>query len=100
MEFEFALSGLQALEKLKNSHPPKFMYIFSDINMPGMSGLELLEKVKTEFPDIYVSMISAYGDDENHNRAMKSGASGFYIKPITFDTLKEEINQIIVQHKE
>jgi YesN/AraC family two-component response regulator len=71
------------------------MYIFSDINMPGMTGLELLTKVKSEFPDIQVSMISAYGDTDNYDRAISSGAKGFFVKPIDFDSLKEELAKII-----
>jgi YesN/AraC family two-component response regulator len=71
------------------------MYIFSDINMPGMTGLELLEKVKNEFPKIHVSMISAYGDAENHDRAMNSGAKGFFTKPIDFDSIRNELQQML-----
>ncbi len=95
IEMEVALSGQDALDLLRNRKPPDVMYIFSDINMPGMTGLELLEKVKNEFPKIHVSMISAYGDSENHNRAMNSGAREFFTKPIDFDSLKMEIQDII-----
>jgi YesN/AraC family two-component response regulator len=93
--FEFAFSGHEALELLRSKKPPEVMYIFSDINMPGMTGLELLEKVKSEFPQIHVSMISAYGDSENYDRAMGSGAKGFFVKPIDFDSLKEELAKYI-----
>lgn len=93
--FEFAFSGHEALELLRSKKPPEVMYIFSDINMPGMTGLELLEKVKSEFPQIHVSMISAYGDSENYDRAMGSGAKGFFVKPIDFDSLKEELARFI-----
>ncbi len=89
--FEFAFSGAEALELLRSKQPPEVMYIFSDINMPGMTGLELLEKVKAEFPQIVVSMISAYGDSENYDRAIGSGAKGFFVKPIDFESLKEEL---------
>lgn len=89
--FEFAFSGSEALDILRSKTPPEVMYIFSDINMPGMTGLELLEKVKAEFPEIQVSMISAYGDSENYDRAMGSGAKGFFVKPIDFESLKEEL---------
>jgi len=99
MELEFAFSGNEAIEILKSSDPPQVMYIFSDINMPGMSGLELLEKIKVEFPDIKVSMISAYGDQENYDKAMGSGAKAFFTKPIDFDSLKEEVTQIIESNK-
>ncbi len=89
--FEFAFSGSEALELLRSTQPPEVVYIFSDINMPGMTGLELLERVKSEFPQIQVSMISAYGDSENYNRAINSGAKGFFVKPIDFDSLRQEL---------
>ncbi len=54
-----------------------------------MSGLELLEEIKTRFPNIQVSMISAYGDSENYDRAMSSGAKGFFTKPVDFERLKK-----------
>jgi YesN/AraC family two-component response regulator len=92
---EFALSGQDALGFLRNRKPPDVMYIFSDINMPGMTGLELLEKVKNEFPKIKVSMISAYGDTENYEKALSSGAKEFFTKPINFDSLKQEIHRML-----
>lgn len=95
VEIEFAFSGNEAIEILRSNHPPEVVYIFSDINMPGMSGLELLEKVTEEFPNIKVSMISAYGDDDNYNKAIESGAKAFFTKPIDFNSLKEEIYQHI-----
>lgn len=94
-ELEFAFSGKQALELLRCHQPPEVMYIFSDINMPGMTGLELLDNVKKEFPQIQVSMISAYGDSENHDRAMSSGAKEFFTKPVDFDSLKAELLGIL-----
>lgn len=95
LELEFAFSGGEALNLLRSHKPPEVMYIFSDINMPGMTGLELLEKVREEFPQIQVSMISAYGDTENHSRAMNSGAKEFFTKPIDFETLRAEIQNIL-----
>ena len=69
IELEFAFSGLEALELLRGQKPPDVVYVFSDINMPGMTGLELLNIIKSEFPEIKVSMISAYGDHENYEKA-------------------------------
>jgi CheY-like chemotaxis protein len=91
IELEFTFSGRDALTRLQNTQPPDVLYIFSDINMPGMSGLELLKKVKSQFPQIQVSMISAYGDDDNYDRALKSGAKEFFTKPIDFASLKQEM---------
>lgn len=95
LEVEFAFSGEQALEMLGSFGSPDVVYVFSDINMPGMSGLELLENIKTRFPHIQVSMISAYGDRENYNKAIKSGAKGFFTKPVDFESLKNEIAELL-----
>ena len=95
LELVFAFSGQEALEMLEKSNPPKVIYIFSDINMPGMTGLELLEKVKEKFPAIKISMISAYGDQDNYEKAIGSGAKEFFTKPIDFDSLKQEIKDLM-----
>ncbi len=95
LELVFAFSGQEALEFLEKNIPPKIMYIFSDINMPGMTGLELLDIVKQRFPQIKVSMISAYGDKDNHDKAIASGAKEFFTKPINFDSLKEEVKSFL-----
>jgi DNA-binding NtrC family response regulator len=94
LELSFALSGNDALILLGSDNPPNFVYVFSDINMPGMSGLELLENIKDRFPQLKVSMISAYGDAENYAKAIKSGAKGFFTKPVDFETLKNEIREL------
>ena len=95
LELVFAFSGDEALDILKNSAPPEVMYIFSDINMPGMSGMQLLEKVKSLFPHIHVSMISAYGDAESYQNAIASGAKEFFTKPIDFVSLKQELTEVM-----
>lgn len=99
IELEFAFSGNQALELLNSTEPPDVVYVFSDINMPGMTGLELLNTIKSVHPHIHVSMISAYGDDENYKKAIESGAKEFFTKPIDFESLKSEISQMIQKTK-
>ncbi len=96
MLFAFAYSGEEALEYLKTlSH--EAVLILSDINMPGMSGLELLKHIKQKFekPPPVVMMITAYGDDENYNQAMKLGANDFLTKPLDFNQLKEKLKILI-----
>lgn len=95
LELVFAFSGQEALEMLEKSNPPNVIYIFSDINMPGMTGLELLDQVKEKFPSIKISMISAYGDKDNYEKAIESGAKEFFTKPIDFESLRAEIRDLI-----
>jgi len=92
VDFAFAISGEMALDYLKNNHHEAVL-ILSDINMPGMSGLELLDKIKTKYhtPPPIIMMITAYGDQDNYNQAMKLGADDFLTKPVDFTLLKEKL---------
>ena len=92
MDFAFAFSGEEAL-KYMNQHEHEAVLILSDINMPGMSGLELLKQIKEKYERLQtiVMMITAYGDDENYNQAMKLGADDFLTKPVDFVALKEKL---------
>ncbi len=99
LEFQFAFSGNEAMSILNSVDPPDVVYVFSDINMPGMTGIELLNKIKSNFPEIMVSMISAYGDEKNYKRAIESGAKEFFTKPIDFNSLKEEIHEMVSRNK-
>ena len=95
IDFVFAYSGEQALQYL-NQHVHEAVLILSDINMPGMSGLELLRHIKEKHkePPPLVMMITAYGDAENYNTAMKLGADDFLTKPLEFSLLKEKLKAI------
>src|SRR4249920_2066910 len=97
MEFMFAFSGEHALNYLKE-HGHEAVLILSDINMPGMSGLELLRKIKEtyESPSPHVIMITAYGDHENYNHAMKFGADGLLTKPVDFTSLREKLKSVAI----
>lgn len=92
MEFAFAFSGMEALTYL-DQHGHEAVLILSDINMPGMSGLELLQQIKQKDyrPPPMVFMITAYGDQENYNIAMRLGADDFLTKPVDFTQLREKL---------
>jgi CheY-like chemotaxis protein len=87
-----SVSGEEALSYL-NQHVHEAVLILSDINMPGMSGLELLAHIKQKYnkPPPMVMMITAYGDAENYNTAMRLGADDFLTKPVDFNLLKEKL---------
>ena len=90
----FASSGEDALQQLANGIEPQLTVILSDINMPGMDGLHLLGEIKQRFPDIPVMMVTAYGDDERRRRAGDLGTCEFLAKPVDFDALKAQLQQL------
>ena len=95
MQFVFAYSGEEAIMYL-NEHDHEAVLILSDINMPGMSGLELLKHIKQKYnePPPLVMMITAYGDAENYNTAIRLGADDFLTKPLEFNLLREKLKAI------
>lgn len=94
--FSFANSGEEALGQLDGAGS-EIVLILSDINMPGMSGLELLSRIRTQHPAAppVVMMITAYGDAENHDQAMRLGANDFLTKPLNFNDLKQKLHDYL-----
>jgi len=93
-QFSFSFSGEDALNYLEN-HASEVVMILSDINMPGMSGIELLRSIRKDRPMAppVIMMITAYGDKENYEQAMKFGADDFLTKPVNFTELKQKLQE-------
>ena len=91
-----AASGLEALEKLRDS---AYDLMFVDIKMPGMDGIELLGRIKAEYPDTAVVIITAYGSIESAISAMKKGAGDYLLKPFKPDQLSLVMEKIMQQQK-
>jgi CheY-like chemotaxis protein len=92
----FAQSGQEALDQINQGIHPELIVILSDINMPGMDGLGLLRRIKEQRADLPVIMVTAYGDDERRRKASEYGACEFVTKPVDFDLLKQQLQQLPV----
>ena len=90
----FAQSAEEALDKLGDGISPELIVVYSDINMPGMDGLSLLRQVKERHSHLPVIMVTAYGDDERRRKAAEFGAREFVTKPVDFDLLKHQLQQL------
>ena len=90
----FAQSAEEALDKLGDGISPELIVVYSDINMPGMDGLALLREVKARRSNLPVIMVTAYGDDERRRKAAEFGAREFVTKPVDFDLLKQQLQQL------
>jgi len=65
-----------------------------DITMQDMNGITALKKIKEINPDVNVIMITSHGDEPMVMNALKLGAKGYILKPITPEKLRESINKI------
>jgi DNA-binding NtrC family response regulator len=90
----FAGSAETALDMLADGIRPEPIAVLSDINMPGMDGLGLLREVKQRHAGLPVIMVTAYGDDERRRKASEFGAAEFVTKPVDFDLLKQQLQQL------
>ena len=77
-----------ALEKLRQH---QYNLMISDIKMPRVNGFELLKTVKQEYPNIWVIMMTAYGDSFTIKDALLLGADEYVTKPFK----SFEINLIV-----
>src|SRR3954470_12846960 len=96
-EFEFALNGEDALEKLSADH--SIDIVMSDINMPVMDGLTLLTQLSSLDRVLRTVMVSAYGDMQNIRIAMNRGAYDFLTKPIDFEDFETTVHKTIREIK-
>jgi FixJ family two-component response regulator len=62
-----------------------------DLRMAGMSGLDLLKHLGAIGSRIPVVILTAHGDDEARQRAMRAGAVAFLGKPFRGDALLEAV---------
>lgn len=76
-------------------HKPDFVIL--DIDLPGVNGKEICKKIKTDpfFGQPYIIVITGL-DDESLEKQMKDlGADSFFRKPIDFNALLSEINEVV-----
>ena len=93
-------SAEETLGKLDDGVRPELIVVLSEINMPGMDGLGVLQEVKRCNAELPVIMVTAYGDDERRRQASAYGAAEFVTKPVDFDNLKRQLQQLALPRAE
>ncbi len=79
---DLAKSGLEAIEKVKDSDPD---VVLTDIKMPDLDGLSLLRRVLAFDSSISVIIMTGYATVESAVEALKDGALDFFQKPFDND---------------
>ena len=87
-----ARDGLEAMEKIKESH---YDLLMTDINMPRMDGLQLIKSVRTMGIKIPIIVLTTRGEEPDVERGMELGADSYITKPVVGPALSNAIMDYI-----
>lgn len=92
-------SGEEALQKLQWK---RYHLVLTDLMMPGINGMTLLSEVlemrqTTSDFQTAVILMTAYATVQNAVAAMKTGASGYYVKGSDLTELIKEVDSLYAQ---
>ena len=95
---KYFFNSRNAAQALLAGGRPELMIL--DINMPEVSGLDMLEflRRRNEWKDLPVIMLSSEAADVMVEKALKLGADGYVMKPVTIDELEKVMSQAFYNH--
>src|SRR4030065_2557329 len=91
-EIDSVSNGSEAFRKIARE---PFDLIITDIRMPGLTGLDILPGIKKLQPEVSIIVITAFGSEEVHRKALDRGASAYLEKPIRMDELRKLIHNMV-----
>ncbi len=84
-------NGKEVIRAVRREKPD---VILMDIRMPEMDGVQCTKIIKENQPDIKIIILTTFDDDEYVFSALKYGASGYLLKGISMDELKDAIYKV------
>lgn len=90
-----ANTGLEALEKAKETLPD---IVLMDISMPDMDGMEATRNLKSLHPDCQVLVLTVHSDKQYFMKMLELGASGYITKQAAADELVAAIQAVAAGH--
>ena len=88
----FRVQGFASAEAfLQAQHAPETACLILDVRLPGMHGLELQRQLVAAHWGIPIIFVTAYANDDAHERALAAGAVAFLSKPCREEDLLQAI---------
>jgi len=98
---DIAMNPTEAIEKIKDGNL-SLNVVLLDLVMPNMDGFDFLEVVKKEnlLKDSQLVVLSNLGQQENIDKAMKLGASGYLVKAyLTPVEVVDKVSELLEKKK-
>ena len=89
-----AVDGHSSITAYKEYKPD---LVTMDITMPDMDGITAVQKIKEYDGDANVIMVTSHGQEAMVMNALKSGAKGYILKPVSPEKLREAIGKIFTE---
>lgn len=99
MKTDTALSGKEAIEKIKKKH---YDVIFMDHMMPEMDGVETTRIIRESFrdyDDVPIIALTANAMEESRSMLLVEGMNDFIAKPIEIRVIVEKLRQWLPEEK-
>ncbi|MEI9940057.1 MAG: response regulator [Pseudomonadota bacterium] len=74
-----------------------FSLVVSDVRMPGLTAFDVLTRLQRALAETPVILITAFGDQTTHLRALRLGASRVIDKPFDCDELRSAVHDTLHQ---
>lgn len=87
-----AANGIEALDIAERIKPDG---VLLDMKIPGMDGIEILKRLKSKMPEVPVVMMTAYGELDLIQEAMKLGAAHYFTKPFDIYEVRDAVNAML-----
>lgn len=95
-QVEEASDGRMALEMLRQGG---YDFVISDINMPRLGGYELLQQIRADaaMQNLPVLLVTSEANKDDVLQAIRLGANGTILKPLTKSSLEEKVRNILLR---
>ena len=92
LEVEYAVHGLEALEKMRQAVPD---IVVTDLIMPEMDGLELVAAVRTQYPMTPIVLTTSKGSEEIVVKALQRGAASYVAKHLLSLRMLDTVQNVL-----
>lgn len=92
--FEFAASGLEAIERLSLSD---FTLVVLDLNMPDIGGVEVVEFIRSQdkLRNLPILVVTTRGDEASRQEVLTAGASAYMTKPFAPEEILGTVRRLL-----
>jgi len=69
--------------------------ILMDVRLADGSGVDACRQIRKEFPEVRILMLTSYEDEQAMVEAIEAGASGYLLKQISREGLREAVGKVL-----